>query len=191
MDYRVQNWVSWPNINDFRHLTWTYHKVFEKRPQKCGKNEGENYFSPLWCLIQKLDHNSGLHAKNQREISKNEVRSPPHPLYGNVDIPLWIFLPMSSPSHPWVSTKKFSPFGPTVWPARGNIFTNVLYIIYMIYVYDRYILKLAELRRPMSTLEVNFLKNKILTIFSKFFFKFHGQHRLLQSKEMKMSDVII
>ena len=27
----------------------------------------------LWCLIQKLDHNSGLHAKNQREISRNKV----------------------------------------------------------------------------------------------------------------------
>jgi len=46
-------------------------------PEKCGNNEGENYFSPLWCLIKKLDHNSGLHAKNQREISKNEVRTPP------------------------------------------------------------------------------------------------------------------
>ena len=39
----------------------------------------EIIFSPLWCLIQKLDHNSRLHAKNQREISKNEVRSPPPP----------------------------------------------------------------------------------------------------------------
>ena len=38
---------------------------------------GKIIFSPLWCLIQKLDHNSGLHAKNQREISKNEVRKPP------------------------------------------------------------------------------------------------------------------
>ena len=34
--------------------------------QKCGKNEGEIIFSPLWCLIKKLDHNSGLHAKNQK-----------------------------------------------------------------------------------------------------------------------------
>ena len=31
-------------------------------------------FSPLWFLIQKLDHNSALHAKNQREISSNKVR---------------------------------------------------------------------------------------------------------------------
>ena len=29
--------------------------------------------SPLWFLIQKLDHNSALHAKNQREISSNKV----------------------------------------------------------------------------------------------------------------------
>jgi len=82
MDYKIKNWVSRPNINDFRHPTWTFSKVFEKMPKKCGKNEGENYFSPLWCLIQKLDHNSGLHAKNQREISKHEVRRLLWPLEG-------------------------------------------------------------------------------------------------------------
>ena len=64
-------------------------KFLKKCLKNAGKIEGGNYFSPLWCMIQKLDHNSGLHAKNQREISKNEVRSPP-PLYGNVDIPLYI-----------------------------------------------------------------------------------------------------
>ena len=36
--------------------------------EKCGK-KGKNYFSYICCLIQKLDHNSGLRAKNQREIS--------------------------------------------------------------------------------------------------------------------------
>ena len=42
----------------------------------------------LKFLIQKLNHNSGLHAKNQREISKNKVRRPPsHPLYGNIYSP--------------------------------------------------------------------------------------------------------
>ena len=46
-------------------------------PKNAGKMRGEIIFSPLWCLIQKLDHNSGLHAKNQREISKNKVRKPP------------------------------------------------------------------------------------------------------------------
>jgi len=66
-------------------------KFLKKCPKNAGKMRGKIIFSPLWCLIQKLDHNSGLHAKNQREISKNEGRPPPphpHPLYGNVDISL-------------------------------------------------------------------------------------------------------
>ena len=65
-------------------------KFLKKMLKKCGKNGvGEITFSPLWCLIQKLDPNSGLHSKNQKEISKNEVmRPPPHPSYGNVDTPL-------------------------------------------------------------------------------------------------------
>ena len=57
----------------------TSHGPITKFLKKCPKNEGKIIFSPLWCLIQKLDHNSGLHEKNQREISKNEVRSPPPP----------------------------------------------------------------------------------------------------------------
>ena len=28
---------------------------------------------------------------------------------------------MLPPGYPWVPSKKFSPFGPAVWPARGNI----------------------------------------------------------------------
>ena len=43
--------------------------------EKCGKNKGEIIFPTFCCLIKKLDHNSGLHAKNQREISSNKVRS--------------------------------------------------------------------------------------------------------------------
>ena len=54
-------------------------KFLKKCPKNAGKMRGEIIFSPLWCLIQKLDHNSGLHAKNQREISKNEVINPPPP----------------------------------------------------------------------------------------------------------------
>ena len=46
--------------------------------EKCKKNQGKNYFSPLWFLIKKLDHNSGLHAKNQIEISKTKSQKP-HP----------------------------------------------------------------------------------------------------------------
>ena len=49
-------------------------KFLKKCLKNAGKIEGGNYFSPLWCMIQKLDHNSGLHAKNQREISSNKVR---------------------------------------------------------------------------------------------------------------------
>ena len=40
-----------------------------------GKFSGKISFSPLRFLIQKLDPISGLHAKNQREISSNKVRS--------------------------------------------------------------------------------------------------------------------
>ena len=54
-------------------------KFLKKCPKNAGKMMGKLIFSLLWCLIQKLDHNSGLHAKNQREISKNEVRTPPPP----------------------------------------------------------------------------------------------------------------
>ena len=52
-----------------------------------------NYLPPIWLLIQKLDHNSGLHAKKIRQISlkTRTEHSPPLPLYGNVDIPLLFF----------------------------------------------------------------------------------------------------
>ena len=63
-------------------------KFLKKCLKNAGKIKGKIIFSPLWFLIKKLDHNSGLHAKNQRDITKNKVRTPPHPLYGYVDIPL-------------------------------------------------------------------------------------------------------
>ena len=47
MHYLVQNWVSRPNIDNFRYPTWTYHKGFEKMPEKCEKNDGGNYFFPI------------------------------------------------------------------------------------------------------------------------------------------------
>ena len=43
---------------------------------------GKITFPPFWFLIQKLDHNSGLHAKNQREISSNKVRRHHRPFGG-------------------------------------------------------------------------------------------------------------
>ena len=96
MHYRVQNWVSRPNVDDFWHPIWTYLNVRKMR---------EIIFPPLWFLIQKLDHNSGLHAKNQREIFKNEVRRPPpphpHALCGNVDIPFWNGVKKNSIENTW------------------------------------------------------------------------------------------
>ena len=42
------------------------------------QGEGGNYFFPTLVFESKtIDHNSGRHAKNQGEISKNEVRRPP------------------------------------------------------------------------------------------------------------------
>ena len=38
-------------------------KFLKKCPKNAGKMRGKIIFSPLWFLIQKLDHNSGLHAK--------------------------------------------------------------------------------------------------------------------------------
>ena len=51
------------------HIT----KFLKKCPKNAGKMRGKIIFSRLWCLIQKLDPISGLHAKNQREISGNKV----------------------------------------------------------------------------------------------------------------------
>ena len=42
--------------------------------EKCGENKGKKYFSYILLFDSKLDHNSGLHAKNQREISSYKVR---------------------------------------------------------------------------------------------------------------------
>ena len=38
-------------------------KFFKKMFEKCGKNEGGNFFFPTLVFDSKLDHNSGLHAK--------------------------------------------------------------------------------------------------------------------------------
>ena len=67
---RVQNWVYCHKVSEFRHPRWTYHKVFEKCLKNAGKIRGEIIVPTFCCLIKKkLDHNSGQHAKNQREIS--------------------------------------------------------------------------------------------------------------------------
>ena len=59
MHYRVKNRVSRPNVDDFRRqLQGPNTKFLNKCPKKA---------------VKKLSHNSGLHAKNKREISENEV----------------------------------------------------------------------------------------------------------------------
>ena len=54
----------------------TSHGPITKFLKNAGKTRRKIIFFPLWCLIRKLEHNSGLHAKNQREISKNEKYHP-------------------------------------------------------------------------------------------------------------------
>ena len=56
--------------------TCTYLKVFEKCLKKAGKIRGKIIFPPRWFLINKLDQILGLHAKNQREISKTKLEDP-------------------------------------------------------------------------------------------------------------------
>ena len=43
-------------------------KFLKKYLKNAGKIRGEIIIPTFCCLIKKLDHNSGLHAKNQREI---------------------------------------------------------------------------------------------------------------------------
>ena len=55
-----------------------HRKVFEKMAEK-----SKTFFIPkVCCLIQKLDQNSGLHVKSQREISNNKVGRLLWPLEG-------------------------------------------------------------------------------------------------------------
>ena len=56
--------------------------VFEKMPKKCGKNKGENYFLPTLVFDSKTRSQFRPACKNQKEISKNEVRSLLWPLGG-------------------------------------------------------------------------------------------------------------
>ena len=64
----------------------TPYGLITKLLEKCLKNVRkirEKFIFPAFCrLIQKLYHNSGLHAKNQREISSNKVRRLLWPLGG-------------------------------------------------------------------------------------------------------------
>ena len=62
---------------------------------------------------------------------------------------------MVTRGHPWVLSKKFSTFGPTVWPAIGNINTNVFF-----YYIDMTIIKpINFFQRPHKLL--NFIISEI------------------------------
>ena len=37
------------------------------------------------------------------------------------------FLAYVTPRFSWIPSKNVSPFGPAVWPTRGNIYTNILF----------------------------------------------------------------
>ena len=60
----------------------TPHGPITKILKNVRKIKGKNIFPTICCLIQKLDHNLGLHAKNQRESSSNKVRRLLWPLGG-------------------------------------------------------------------------------------------------------------
>ena len=79
MHYKIQNWVSRPIINDFRHPTWTYHKVFEKMPEKCGKNEGKLFFHTLVfdSKTRSQFRPACMQKKNREKSIKTKSEAPP------------------------------------------------------------------------------------------------------------------
>ena len=88
--YYIESRIEFP---DPMLMTFDKTKFLKNCPKNAEKLRMAINFPPLWFLILKLNHNSGLNAKNQREICKNKVRRPPlPPLYGNVVIPLYFNL---------------------------------------------------------------------------------------------------
>ena len=90
MHYKIQFPDPMLMTLDTPHGTYTkfLKKCLKKEGKIKGKNKGKIIFSTLWFLIKKLNHNSGLHAKNQRDISKNKVRRPPSP---TLCMEMWTF----------------------------------------------------------------------------------------------------
>ena len=74
MQYRVRIEFTFPKLVSLDTPHEPITKFLKKCPKNVGKMRGEIIFPPFWCLIKKLDHNSSLHAKNQREISSYKVR---------------------------------------------------------------------------------------------------------------------
>ena len=73
--------------------TWTYHKVFEKKPEKLGK-----FLFLTFCFFDlKLDHNSAMHAKIREKSlvieSRIEYPNPMLKISGKIIFPpLWFWI---------------------------------------------------------------------------------------------------
>ena len=76
MHYRIQNWVSRPNINDFRHPTWTYHKVFGKNALKMREKWGGKLFFPTLMYDSRSQFRPAC-KKSERNLQKRNQKPPP------------------------------------------------------------------------------------------------------------------
>jgi len=82
-------------------MTLDLTQSFWKNVWKMREKLRETLFFPHFGFwLKKTDQNSGLHAKNQRDIFKNKGRRPSHPLYGNVNIPLLLEADFWNFDHP-------------------------------------------------------------------------------------------
>ena len=69
MKYRVRIEFTVPKLVSLETTLGPITKFLKVFEQKMREKYRKIIFPTFCCLIQKLDHNSSLHAKNQREIS--------------------------------------------------------------------------------------------------------------------------
>ena len=63
-------------------------KFLKKCPKNAGKMRGKIIFSPLWCLIQKLDHLQACMQKiREKSLKTKSGAPPPHTLC----VEMWTF----------------------------------------------------------------------------------------------------
>ena len=87
--YSIQITFSLGNLNHCHVFECTLRVLFSILNQDLFKKgnvhisiQNKIIFPPFWFLIQKLDHNSGLQAKNQRKIFSYKVRRHHRPFGG-------------------------------------------------------------------------------------------------------------
>ena len=56
------------DISTNKVRTWTYHKVFEKMQEKCGKSEGENYSFPTLVFSKTRSQFRSACKKTERNL---------------------------------------------------------------------------------------------------------------------------